>query len=190
MGSECIDKKYLPYAGGILRQQQEDTNKSKLVDLIINFIHLSKGLKYKQANSQELSIMQSVDGKKLSIPISNIEEVITRTDSDGMNFLQVNLLHNKKILITDNLIGFKPLIKNSLDVSKLPKVVTTRDLISIYEAIEETIRESLIDYGSEINLLKNVFESVLAGAEDIGFDLSLEKQWMFYINKSNLFITV
>ena len=82
----------------------------------------------------------------------------------------------KKILLTDQLIGFKPFPIPDLDVSKLPKVVTTVDLLSVFEAIEEASTVSART--EDADTLKRVFQSILMGGEDVGFDLSTEKSWL------------
>jgi len=79
------------------------------------------------------------------------------------SFLQVNFLSGKKILLTENLIGFKPVPSRGLDLSKLPKVVTTPDLLSVVEAIEDSISFAVAN--DELDVLKRVFDSVLRGAE-------------------------
>ena len=67
-------------------------------------------------------------------------------------------------------------------MSKLPKVVTTPDLISVLEAIEEVIH--LRDSESDVDVLKKLYISVLEGAESVGFDLTEEKIWLQHLNYS------
>lgn len=145
--------------------------------LIVDFVRKSSGLKSVELASEEVVIHQQVDGKKLSFQFSQVEEVLQRQDGEGKSFLQVNFVSGKKILITDNLIGFKPASCHGLDMGKLPKVVTTPDLLSVVEAIEDTI-SSDGSSSEELEVLKRVFESVLRGAESVGFDLTPERVWL------------
>lgn len=124
-----------------------------------------------------LEIFQCTDGKAINFAIADLEEVIPRIDSDGHVFLQVNFLSGKKILLTQNLIGFKPAPSRGLDLSKLPKVVTTPDLLSVVEAIEDSITAAP-NQPEELDVLKKVFDSVLRGAEAVGFDTTSERVWM------------
>ena len=128
-----------------------------------------------QGKDQELlQISQNTDGKTIIFPVADLEEVIPRIDSDGHIFLQVNFLSGKKItVLTENLIGFKPAPARGLDLGKLPKVVTTPDLLSVVEAIEDSIT-SEPNQPDEIEVLKRVFDSVLRGAEAVGFDITPE----------------
>jgi hypothetical protein len=64
-----------------------------------------------------------------------------------------------------------------LDLSKLPKVVTTPDLLSVVEAIEDSMASPPAP-GDELDLLKRVFDSVLRGAEAVGFDITPERLWL------------
>jgi hypothetical protein len=163
--------------GGHLDSSHERTSNEQTQKLIVEYIIKSSGLKsVKKANGQVV-ICQQVDGKMLSFQFSEIEDVLQRHDGEGKAFLQVNFLSGKKILITDNLIGFKPASCHGLDMGKLPKVVTTPDLLSVVEAIEDTI-SSDGPTSEEIEVLKRVFESVLRGAESVGFDLTSERVWM------------
>ena len=125
-----------------------------------------------------MQIRQRADGKTIAFEISDLEEVISRIDADGHVFLQVNFLSGKKILLTENLIGFKPAPSRGLDLSKLPKVVTTPDLLSVVEAIEDTLTTPVPAQTDELDVLKRVFDSVLRGAEAVGFDITPERLWL------------
>jgi hypothetical protein len=96
-----------------------------------------------------------------------------REDVEGRKFLQVNYHSGLKVLITDTLVGFKPAEIAGLDMGRIPKVVTTPDLLSVFEAIEEGV-----GVDPEIETLKKVFFSILLGAESVGFELSNEKKWI------------
>ena len=89
----------------------------------------------------------------------------------------MNFQSGKKILLTQNLIGFKPAPSRGLDLTKLPKVVTTPDLLSVVEAIEDSI-STMPTQPEELDVLKKVFDSVLRGAEAVGFDTTSERVWM------------
>ncbi len=142
---------------------------------VINYIDSVEGLSYR-AWGHVIEVCQKVDQKVLPIEVSNIAKVLNRDNEDGHPFIQVNFISGKKILLTDSLIGFKPRIVKGLDLKKLPKVVTTSDLLSVFEAIEEAVNaEAELE---EINMLKCVFNAILIGGEDIGFDLKREKYWM------------
>lgn len=146
------------------------------IQAITEFVDRSSGLDAKR-ESEVLSIRQVTDGKVLRIFESCIEEVLTRFDSEGQSFLQVNFNDGRKILLTEKLVGFKPAHCRGLDMEKLPRVVTTPDLVSVVEAIEESL--ALPDgAGEEVEVLRKVFDSVLAGAEDIGFSLTAERTWL------------
>ena len=151
-------------------------------DIIVSYIERSQGLQLSPQNNKSqpqslMSIFQRADGKTIRFSCQAIEEVLERQDSEGQDFLQVNFIDGKKILITDRLVGFKPAETAGLDLKKLPKVVTTPDLISVVEAIEESlnIKGSTPD---EIDVLRRVFDAVLNGAEAVGFELQNEKTWL------------
>ena len=135
---------------------------------IREFVDKSSGLA-SRLDDVILEIFQRADGKTMAFDVSDLDEVIARVDADGKGFLQVNFLDGKKILLTDNLIGFKPLPSIGLDMSKLPKVVTTPDLISVVDAIEDSMLTGT-GAAEETDILKKVFDSVLRGAEAVGFD--------------------
>src|SRR5688572_135838 len=102
-----------------------DTNtKTEQVMQITDFVSKSTGLKSRQQTPENLQIRQNADGKTIAIALAELEEVISRIDADGQVFLQVNFKSGKKILLTQNLIGFKPAPSRGLDLGKLPKVVT------------------------------------------------------------------
>lgn len=151
-------------------------SKSDQVLQITDFVAKSSGLRSRQADSVKLQILQCTDGKSLAITIAELEEVIPRIDADGHVFLQVNFQSGKKILLTQNLIGFKPAPSRGLDLAKLPKVVTTPDLLSVVEAIEDSMTSP--SHTDELDVLKKVFDSVLRGAEAVGFDTTPERIWL------------
>ena len=125
----------------------------------------------------KITLFQNYDRKTLSFEIENVKKVLERKDYNGQSFLQVNFKDGKKILLTQEFIGFSPAVGVGIDVLKLPKVVTTADILNVIEAIESTI------YGTEhyqesLYEAKMFFESIAAGAESIGFDLTGERLWV------------
>lgn len=144
---------------------------------IKDFISKSSGLRSRESDNEEIQIFQCADGKTIAIQVADLEEVIPRVDSDGHVFLQVNFVTGKKILLTQNLVGFKPAPARGLDLSKLPKVVTTPDLLSVVEALEDSLSATPTQ-PDEIEVLRKVFDSVLRGAEAVGFDTTSERVWM------------
>jgi hypothetical protein len=144
---------------------------------ISEYVESSEGLTLRICDQDRLQIHQRADGKKISFSMADIEEVLSREDADGKPFLQVNFVDGRKILVTSNLIGFKPAYLADLDMNKLPKVVTTPDLLSVVEAIEDAL-QAAENSREEVELLRRVFESVLLGAENVGFDIQSEKVWM------------
>lgn len=160
-----------------MKSSQPDLTQKSFSDQILDFVGTSTGLKSLEPSSDRIQIYQEADGKVISFMSLDIEEVIPRVDAEGQAFLQVNFLSGKKILLTENLVGFKPAENAGLDMSKLPKVVTTPDLISVVEAIEEAIHSPQL-VPEELEILRQVFDSVLRGAETVGFDLKSERVWL------------
>jgi len=149
---------------------------------ILDFVGRSSGLKSWVAEGKNLHITQTTDGKSLNFNDRDVDEVISRIDSEGHPFLQINFMSGKKILLTDCFIGFKPAQCSGLDMEKLPRVVTTPDLLSVVEAIEDSMGSDTSS--EEVDVLKRVFDSVLRGAESVGFDLTSERLWLQRITKS------
>jgi hypothetical protein len=164
---------------GFLGQTTDNLSK---MDQIRDFVGKSSGLALK-LEDVILEIFQRADGKTMAFDVSELDEVISRVDAEGKAFLQVNFLSGKKILLTDNLIGFKPLPSIGLDMTKLPKVVTTPDLISVVDAIEDTLLTG-VSATEEVDILKKVFDSVLRGAEAVGFDLTSERVWLTNLSRN------
>ncbi len=146
-----------------------------ILETIANYVRQSSGLSG-EASDMVFEIHQKADGKSLKVDASKVEDLIPRSDSDGRDFLQINFSSGQKILITDDLIGFKPAERNGLDMDKLPKVVTTPDLMSVFEAIQEALH-SEETRPEEIEILRKVFEAVVKGGEAVGFDLAEERHW-------------
>lgn len=147
-----------------------------MLEEIIRFIGGSRGLKIYSSNSF-IEITQLSDKRNLQLALSDLELVMLREDQDGRPFLQLNLVGNKKILLTDQLIGFKPKAISGLDLKKLPRVVTTPDLISVLEAIEEALSGSDI-INPEAEMLKKAYFAIVVGAENVGFKMMTEREWI------------
>ena len=149
---------------------------SHLVHPIVDFVSGCRGLSFLESDAGELIIYQRIDGKSLTIKIQSILEVIPREDAKKEKFLQINFSDNKKIILTDSLIGFKPISYSDLDMNRLPKVVTTPDLISFVEVLEESFYDATTGM-DEIEDVKKYFNAVLMGGEDVGFNLVCERVW-------------
>ncbi len=153
-------------------QEQE-----KLLADVLGFVAKTKGLRGVLVGKHEARVQQIADGKSIPIHACELESVIFRTDSRGADFIQVNFTTGKKILITDTLIGFKPAQPRGVDVTRIPRVVTTPDVLSVFEAIQETLHDSGPD-SYEMSILKKIFEAVVRGGEAVGFDFSQERSWL------------
>ncbi|MGZ3744145.1 MAG: hypothetical protein ACXWMS_04605 [Syntrophales bacterium] len=147
------------------------------LDSILNYVDSSRGLEAKVGENGKIQIYQNLDGKVFNFLSEDISEILHRTDVDGKPFLQLNLKGSHKVLFTDTLIGFKPVETLGLDISRIPKVVTTPDLLSVFEAIEESLGAESGAEG-EVEILKKVYFSILTGGEQVGFDLSFERKWL------------
>ena len=150
---------------------------AKMLRQITDFVDLAKGLDFCLSQTSEIRVRQKIDLKELAFSLDSVEEVLSRVDQEDLEFLQVNFRDDKKLLLTQSLIGFKPIPLIGLDMERLPKVVTTPDLISVVEAIEETMN-SKDSHPIEVEVLKDVFSSVLEGGEAVGFDLTKERAWL------------
>lgn len=167
-----------------MSQSADPISKNDQALQIRDFVSKSSGLRSKPSDTDKIHIAQNTDGKAITFNVEDLEEVVPRIDSDGHVFLQVNFLSGKKILLTQNLIGFKPVPSRGLDLGKLPKVVTTPDLLSVVEAIEDSMTSAPSEV-EELEILKRVFDSVLKGAEAVGFDITPEKLWLQSLGRSS-----
>lgn len=150
-------------------------NNDNLAKQIIDFVNASKGLRMINTGLTDyMGIEQKSDSRTLRFNIFDLDEVILRSDDENKTFLQVNFLSGKKILLTEQLIGFRPMALFGLDMDKLPKVVTTPDIISIFEAIQETLQSG--DDNDDLETLRKVYDAVLCGGESIGLDLTNERK--------------
>ena len=147
--------------------------KEQKKQIIAKYVTQAQGLEIKQ-DTDSFEITQRVDRKGIRFYFEQLEDVLVRDDTSDKPFLQINFTNGDKILITEELIGFKPYPIQGFDINKLPKVVTTSDLVSVFEAAEEAQSSGRPD---EVQVLKQVFNSILLGGEQIGFDLKNEKVW-------------
>lgn len=154
-----------------------NTNPEQMLEEVLGFVDQSGGLSSTLSEAGSVQIFQDVDGKSFTFKTEEMTEVVNRFDADGKPFIQINFASGLKVLLTDNLVGFKPKQVLGLDMNKLPKVVTTPDLMSVLEAIEDNL-SSDIPQDSEIEILKRVYHSILLGGEMAGFDLTFEKNWL------------
>ncbi|MGZ3771398.1 MAG: hypothetical protein ACXVCP_17700 [Bdellovibrio sp.] len=147
------------------------------LDHILNFVDASKGLCAKIHESGRVQIRQEVDGKAFSFNAQDISEILHRADTEGKPFVQINFKSNVKVLLTDTLVGFKPEEILGLDMTRIPKVVTTPDLVSVFDAIEESLgADNAVDH--EVEILKKVYLAIISGAENAGFELIFERRWI------------
>lgn len=158
---------------------------STAADHILNYVDGSKGLRARASELGRMTIAQDIDGKIMSFSVNDLIEVLHRTDSEGKPFLQVNFKSGNKVLLTENLIGFKPHEALGLDMSRIPKVVTTPDLKSVFEAIEESLGSDL-GQEHEVEVLKKVYQAILMGAEKVGIELQAERAWFNRLVASKL----
>ncbi len=163
-----------------MSEQNTSDKPSKLTKEILGFIESSSGLKFEikmQGPSKgQVSVSQNIDGKVFRFNPIDLEDVLQRIDSDGNPFIQINFVSGHKVLLTDTLVGFKPRETLGLDMSKIPKVVTTPDLVSVFDAIEDSLSADLAKE-NEVEILKKVYHSILLGGVLAGFDLTFEKKW-------------
>lgn len=150
---------------------------TRLLEEVLGFVDHSNGLTSNLLEDGSVQIVQQVDGKSFRFQQEDLTEVVNRFDSDGKPFIQVNFNSGLKVLLTDSLVGFKPEQVIGLDMRKLPRVVTTPDLMSVLEAIEESLSSDMTQE-QEIEILKRVYQSILFGAENAGFDLKPERTWL------------
>ncbi len=150
---------------------------SQMLEEILAFVDKSNGLSSKVTEGGAVTVQQRLDGKVFRFTFESLNEVLQRFDADGKQFIQVNFQTGNKVLFTDTLVGFKPRETVGLDMSKIPRVVTTPDLVSVFEAIEDSLGSDLTP-DHEVEILKKVFTAILHGGESAGFDLSFEKRWL------------
>jgi hypothetical protein len=144
---------------------------------ILNFLENKAHFNFVYSNDT-IQLTQKEDSKRIDIQNENVDKVLARNDLDGSPFLQINFISGQKILITPSLVGFKPFEMVGFDSARIPKVVTTVDLLSVSKAMEELFdADETPNSKAEIEVLKKVYQSIMMGAENIGFKMSTEKRW-------------
>jgi hypothetical protein len=165
-----------------LNHSPSPERKIELLCIIREFVGRSAGLRPANcAQTETIVLKQAVDGKALAITAASHDDVLLRVGADGQDFIQVNFSSGRKILLTSSLIGFKPAQMAGLSPARLPKVVTTPDIVSVFEAIQEALHASESDSPGaheDLILLRRVFEAVVSGGEEAGFDLATERGWL------------
>lgn len=143
---------------------------SALLQKIFEFLSSSQGLRYVMSDSGIMTIRQLADKKNFKFNVFDLSDVLSREDAQQKSFLQINFSSGVKVILTENLIGFKPSEVSGVDLTKIPKVVTTPDLRSVYEALEDLIAADNTNPGEAL-VLRKVFISILEGGEKAGFNL-------------------
>lgn len=160
-----------------LKKINSETTSQHIND-VVNYLESQTHFTF-NFNEQVLDLTQKEDSKKISIDFEQIEKVLVRQDVDGSKFLQINFNAGTKILITKTLVGFKPNQLIGFDLTRIPRVVTTIDLVSVSKAIEDLFdSEETAESRAEIEILKKVYQSILYGAEGVGFKMQAEKTWL------------
>ena len=149
----------------------------ELLQQLLEFVATCQGLATRHLNESEVQMTQLIDGKSVCITASNLEALLMRTDSDGLPFVQINYQSGLKLLVTSGLVGFKPSESPGLDLNRIPRVVTTPDLASIFEAIQDAMH-AIDSSADEVRTLRQVFEAVVSGGEAAGFNLATERSWL------------
>lgn len=155
-------------------------NKTTLqhINDVVNYLETQTQFVFK-FTEEKLELTQKEDNKKINVDFADIKKVLTRQDVDDTKFLQLNYANGTKILITKSLVGFRPTQLVGFDLTKIPRVVTTVDLQSVRKAIEDMFdSEENYEIQTEIEILKKVYQSILFGAENVGFKMEAEKAWL------------
>ena len=154
-------------------------SKEKPKELIAKFLSDDKKLSLlnQKEKGDKITILQNHDQKTISFYESDIEKILPRKDGNGEDFLQVNFKNGKKILLTDEFVGFPPALHSPINTAKLPKVVTTADLLSVIEAIESSLYGT-DQYQESLSDVKLFFDAIAGGAEAVGFQLVGERLWV------------
>lgn len=162
--------------GGRLGKARRTDKVQQLLVEVLTFVRSSSGLKFIEDREEGVCILQEADRRSFRFLPELLSEVLPRLDSDGRRFLQVNFSNGEKVLVTDTLVGFKPRETSGLDMARIPRVVTTPDLVSVLEAIEDSLA-SEAPPEQEVEVLKRVYLAILQGAEAVGFELIEEREW-------------
>ncbi len=160
-----------------MSESEKSQKPSLLLEEILDFVEKTRGLKSLVGEAGEVTIHQEIDGKVFHFETNTLSEVLQRSDVDGKPFIQINFVNGHKVLFTDTLVGFKPRDTFGLDMTKIPRVVTTPDLVSVLAAIEDGLSaDEISEY--EVEVLKRVYSAIIQGGESAGFDLQFERRWL------------
>ena len=154
----------------------EKTNLASPKQLIIQAIRRSKGLKLEEYSKESFVIRQLSDGKSYELFMHDVLDSMIVRSTDGVITTQVNLREGRKILLTDQWIGFAPHLYQAVLSDFMSRVVTTQDLVNLISAIKLKLKGSTIRDEHETHLLSSLFLSILKGGQKVGFDLSKEKE--------------
>ena len=158
-----------------MKRQKESMKSLQIID---DFLKESGGLLFTESEDKTVcEIHQNHDKKLISFKKDQIKNILKRKDLNDESFLQVDFLNGPKILLTQSLVGFSPAQCAGLDMKRLPKVVTTLDLLNVIEAIESSVYGQ-DRYEEKLEDVKLFFESIAVGAETIGFSLAGERLWV------------
>ena len=153
-------------------------NTTNYIQILQDFLKKNKGFSFmRDIKIGVIKLYQRKDKKSIVFNERDIEKIIARKDTNGDIFLQINFINRKRILLTKKLIGFAPAACSGLDMNKLPKVVTTPDLLNVVEALESALCGE-DSYEENFTELKLFFESISCGAEAIGFNVAAERLWV------------
>lgn len=152
-------------------------NTAQHINEIVNYLESQTQFVFRY-DDKLLELTQKEDLKSIAIDFEKIEKVLVRQDVDGTTFLQINFHQGAKILVTKMLVGFKPSPLVGFDLTRIPRVVTTIDLVSVTKAIEDLFdSDETAQSLAEIEILKKVYQSILYGAEGVGFKMQAERVW-------------
>ncbi len=164
-----------------MQERRSDSNLETAMEKVVEFIRGTSGLDCQVLETGNIEISQKLDGKRILLNEENIISVIPRLDHKDDPFIQVNFLDGRKILLTDQLIGFKPVLIEGINTENLPKVVATPDLIGLFEAMEDCL-DGRVENFPTILELRQAFLAIVEGGEAIGIDLAQEKLWLKHIS--------
>jgi hypothetical protein len=162
-----------------LNEPQASAEQLRHFGRLIDFCRKASGYRILHQSEDTLIIEQMIDRRALRICANWIDDILDRADPDGQMFLQVNFADDRKILITDRLIGFKPQPRSHREgaehaVRRLPRVVTTPDLASVLGAMNESFDRS--DERTELATLRVLYDAILRGASLIGFEVADDRR--------------
>ena len=70
-----------------------------LLEQIFKYVDGTESLSFVESDLSDYFIIeQKVDSRRITVNKFDVEEVLSRTDEDGQEFLQINFVSGKKIL--------------------------------------------------------------------------------------------